>query len=185
MKKIVSLLLVCLVSLGVTAYSKTSLTKVNLILKMDDGKVGNKFFEEIVEEDEIEDDETKSEALDRINKELSFKLREGLHEKSNDLRFGEYEDAPYTVTVYFLKSNEDGQRASFRFEVRNNNTGKTESFTKSDRGGTFGSKFNLLGDCLKGAGKKAAKDIENIINGKEIRQEKDNKYVDDIYALQK
>lgn len=163
MKKIITIILVCVVSLGVTAYSKTRLTKVNLILKMDDGKVGNKFFEEIVEEDEVEDDESKSQALERINKELSFKLREGLHDKSNDLRFGEYDDAPYTVIVYFLKSNEDGQRASFRFEIRNNNTGQIESFTKSDKGGTFGSKFNLLGDCLRGVGKKSAKDIEKVV----------------------
>lgn len=162
MKKIFIFILV-LISINISAYCQESLTKVNLLLKMDDGKIGGQFFEDFVEADELEKGESKDDALARINKSLSFKLREGLHQKTDKLRFGDYADARYTLTVFFIKSNEDGQRASFNLQIKDNETGLTNTFSKSDGGGMFGSRLNLLGDCLIGVGKKSAKDIEKFI----------------------
>lgn len=181
MRKIVSLIIFCLLSLGVSAYGETNFTKVNLILKMDDGKIGNQFFDDFVEEGELEKGETKEDALNRINKKLSFKLKEGLHQSSKNHRFGEYEDAQYTLTVYFIKSNEDGQRASFELELKNNSSGQIEKFTESAKGGIFGSRINLLGDCLKVVGKNSVEEIENIIQGKKKAKRNLDPIFDPIY----
>lgn len=150
-------------SFGLNLYSQINVEKVKLILVMEDGQIGSQYFDDFVEADEIEKGESKEDAIIRINRSLGGKLKQGLHSGTKKLRFGDFDDTAYTVTVSFSRSNEDGSNASFAFKLVNNETGETSRIYKSDRGGRFGSRLNLLGDCLIGVGKKAAPEIEKVI----------------------
>ena len=164
MTRIYALISALILSLGLHVLGQGEVGKVNLVLIMDNGKIGKAYFDDFVEQEETERNETKQEALSRITRELTYKLREGLSEKAKRYRYGDFPNAQYTLTVHFIKSNKDGQNASFSFELKNNQTGAViATFTKSDGGGSFGSRVNLLGDCLIGVGKKAAKEIEKLI----------------------
>lgn len=136
-------------------------TDVNLVLSTQRGMIGSQYLTEFVEEEETKRGETPQQALERIERELFMSLRKGLNEKSKTYHFGNYPESKYEMKVQFVKCNSDGQRGKFIFTLLNKENGKSVTFDKSCRGGTFGTRLHLLNESIEGAGRKAASHISH------------------------
>ncbi len=143
-------------------------TDVNLVLSTERGMIGRQYLTDFIEAEELEKGETLEQAEARIHRGLFSSLRRGLNEKSKDFYFGEYPNAKYEMSVCFVKCNSDGQHGNFIFTLTNKENGKSVTFDKSCRGGTYGSRLHLLRESIEGAGEKAATYIKRNIKNFDI-----------------